>query len=182
MLSGDLRVTELGQHGIERRPRRTCAQHTEEVPQRSLSIGKLVARITAVLRHHRQDEPLAISEQPSIDTPIVLAHPCWTVREVELHRPTAAGLQIDEPRPELRAQHVARVRLAVQQLLGSAVVGDGSPQVPQCAVEELPIGGVPFALSPATRRGTHVIAVPPLPRRANANTCSRRAPLTWSAT
>ena len=37
------------------------------------------------------------------------------------------------------AEHVAWVRLAVQQLLGSAAVADHSSQPSQCAGEQLPI-------------------------------------------
>ena len=42
--------------------------------------------------------------------------------EVEFDRPAAARLEVYEQRPVLRAEHVARVRLAVQQLLGGAAI------------------------------------------------------------
>ena len=51
--------------------------------------------------------------------------------EVEFDRPSATGLEIDEPQPVLRAEHVARMRLAVQQLLGGAAVDDRSSQASQ---------------------------------------------------
>jgi hypothetical protein len=83
-------------HDIERRPRRTRAQRTEEVAQRSLPVRELVTGITAVLCHHGQDKPLAISEQRLIGIRIMLADRCWHVGEVELDRSTAARLQVDE--------------------------------------------------------------------------------------
>ena len=52
----------------------------------------------------------------------------WRVGEVELDRPPTACLEVDESRPVLRRQEVARVRLAVQQLLGGAAVADRSSQ------------------------------------------------------
>lgn len=98
--NGRLRALEtsylLAHHGIKRRPRRTRAQRIEEVAQRSLPVRELITGITAVLCHHRQDEPLAISEQRLIDIRIVLADRCWHVGEVELDRSTAARLQVDE--------------------------------------------------------------------------------------
>ena len=43
--------------------------------------------------------------------------------EVEFDWPVATRLKVDEQRSVLRAEQVARVRLAVQQLLGGAAVG-----------------------------------------------------------
>jgi len=59
--------------------------------------------------------------------------------EVEFDGPAAARLQVYEDQSVLRGQHVARVRLAVQQLLGPAAAGH-PPQVSQRAAEELPVG------------------------------------------
>src|SRR4029453_18886582 len=59
--------------------------------------------------------------------------------EVELDRPTATRLEVDEPQPALRAEHVARMRLAVEQLLGGAAVLDRSPQAAQRLAEKLPV-------------------------------------------
>jgi len=47
--------------------------------------------------------------------------------EIELDRPAAARLEIDEQQPVLRGEHVAWVRLAVQQLLGAAAPAGHSP-------------------------------------------------------
>jgi hypothetical protein len=51
--------------------------------------------------------------------------------KVKLDRPAATRLQVDEQQPLLRAQHVARMRLAVQQLLGRSPIDDRAPQAPQ---------------------------------------------------
>jgi hypothetical protein len=61
------------------------------------------------------------------------------VGEVELDRSAAARIQVDEQRAQFRVQHVAWVRLAVQQLLGGVAVLDGLSQVPQPAAEEVPV-------------------------------------------
>jgi hypothetical protein len=74
-------------------PRRTRAQRSEKVAQRPLPVRKLVTGITAVLGHHRQDEPPAISEQCLIDIRIMLADRCGHVGEVELDRSSTARLR-----------------------------------------------------------------------------------------
>src|SRR5919202_1806788 len=51
--------------------------------------------------------------------------------EVEFDRPTAARLEIYEQQPVLRGENVARVRLAVQYLLGAAAFAQHSSQAPQ---------------------------------------------------
>ena len=56
--------------------------------------------------------------------------------QVELDRPAATGLEVDEQRPALRAEHVARVRLAVERLLGAAVIANCSWPASQDAAEE----------------------------------------------
>jgi len=44
--------------------------------------------------------------------------------EVELDRPTATRLEIDEQRPAPRVEQVARVWLSMQQLLGGGALAD----------------------------------------------------------
>jgi len=44
--------------------------------------------------------------------------------QIELDRPSAACLEVDEQRPPVGTEQVARVRLAVQQLLDAAVLAD----------------------------------------------------------
>ena len=59
--------------------------------------------------------------------------------EVELDRSAATRLKVDKQQPVLRAEHVARMRLAVQQLLGGAPLDDRAPQAPQRVAEKLPV-------------------------------------------
>ena len=61
-----------------------------------------------------------------IDTRIVPADVFGRMGEVELDRSTATGFEIYEQQPVLRGEHVARVRLAVQQLIGTATLADPS--------------------------------------------------------
>ena len=74
-----------------------------------------------------------------ISVRIALADLFGHMGEVEFDRPTTTGLEVDEQRPVLRAEHVARVRLAVQQLLGGAAVADRSSQASQRVAEKLPV-------------------------------------------
>ena len=59
-----------------------------------------------------------------VNVRIMLADFFGHMGEVELDGPTATRLEVDEPQPVLRAEHVARVRLAVEQLLGGTAVDD----------------------------------------------------------
>src|SRR6516165_7753526 len=51
--------------------------------------------------------------------------------DVELDRPTATGFQVREQQPVLRPEQIARVRLAVKQLLGGVTLTDYRGQLPQ---------------------------------------------------
>jgi hypothetical protein len=74
-----------------------------------------------------------------IDTRIVRADFFGRMGEVEFHRPTATRLEVDEQQPVLRGKHVARVRLAVQQLLDTAAFADPPSQASQRVAEQLPV-------------------------------------------
>ena len=126
-------------HGVERRVRRALAQGVEEFAPCSMPVRELVAQIPAPRGDHRENEDPALAEQFSISVRIALADRFGHMGEVELDGPTTTGLEVDEPRSVLRAEHVARVRLAVQQLLGGAAVGDRSPQASQRVAEQLPV-------------------------------------------
>ena len=71
-----------------------------------------------------------MAQQVFISVRIALAHIFGYMGEVEFDRSTAARFEIDEHQSGLRAEHVAWVRLAVQQPLGSAAVADCSPSAP----------------------------------------------------
>ena len=74
-----------------------------------------------------------------ISVRIALADLFGHMGEVEFDWPTTTGLEVYEQRPVLRAEHVAWVRLAVQQLLGGAAVADRSSQASQRVAEKLPV-------------------------------------------
>ena len=74
-------------------------------------------------RHRRFEEARALKRtNDNLDD--LFGH----VGEVEFDWPPATRLEVDEQRPVLRAEHVARVRLTVQELLGGATVADHSSQ------------------------------------------------------
>src|ERR1700760_1256242 len=102
-------------------------------------VRELVVPVPAPRGDHGQDEDPALAQQLLIDARVVLADLFGGMGEVEFDRPPATRLEIYEQRPVLRGEHVARVRLAVQQLLGTAVLADHSSQVSQRVAEELPV-------------------------------------------
>lgn len=65
-----------------------------------------------------------MAQQLPIDTGIVLGDLVRCVREVELDGSTTTGFEVDEQRPVLRGQQIARVWFTVQQLLGDTASGD----------------------------------------------------------
>ena len=134
-----LRTIESAPHDVERRPRRTLAQGAEEFSPCSSTVRELVVSIPAPRCDHRKNEDPALAEQFLISVRIVLADLFGHMGEVELDRPAATRLEVYEQQPVLRAEHVAWVRLAVQQLLGGAAVADRSPQASQRVAEKLPV-------------------------------------------
>jgi hypothetical protein len=75
-----------------------------------------------------------------IDIRIVGADLVWHVRNVELDGSTATRLEVDKQQAGLGAEEVARMRFAVQQLLGRAAAMDPFPRALQRAEEEMPVG------------------------------------------
>ena len=63
-------------------------------------------------------------KQLLISAGIALADLFRHMSEVELNRPTATRLEIDEQRPTLRVEQDARVWLSMQQLLGGRALTD----------------------------------------------------------
>ena len=74
-----------------------------------------------------------------IDVRIALADVFGYMGEIKFDRPTTTGLEVDEQWPVLRAEQVAWVWLAVQQLLGGAAVIDRSPQAAQRGAQKFPV-------------------------------------------
>jgi hypothetical protein len=59
------------------------------------------------------------------------------VCQMELDRPPAAATEIDEERPFPRAEHVALMRLTVQQLVADPSPAEHGRQITECVAEEL---------------------------------------------
>src|SRR4051812_30431222 len=91
-----------------------------------VAVGELVVAIPAPRGDHRQHESSAISEQVVIDAWVVVSDLIGCVGQVELDRPPAARLEVDEQGASRGAEQVAGVRFAVQKLFGSAAVADRS--------------------------------------------------------
>ena len=104
-----------------------------------MPIRELIAWIPSPGGDHGKNKGSALAQQVLISVGIVLAHIFGNMGEVELDRSTATRLEIDEQQSGLCAEHVAWVRLAVQQLLGSSTVDDGFSSAPQRSDEKLPI-------------------------------------------
>ena len=111
----------------------------EELASCLLPIRELVIRIPAPGGDHGQNEDSALPQQVLISGGIALAHILGDMGEVELDRSAATRLEVDEQHSGLRAQHVAGMRFAVQQLLASATVDDRLSAASQRSNEKLPI-------------------------------------------
>lgn len=97
-------------------------------------VGELVISLPAPSRDHRPNEDAALIDHVLIGRRIVLPNSFGrqhapvlarqqAMGDVELDRPTAAGLEVDDKQPSPCPQQVAQMRLAVQELLG----GSGGP-------------------------------------------------------
>src|SRR5215471_1178952 len=60
--------------------------------------------------------------------------------KVKLDRPTAARPEVDEERASPRTEQVARMRLAVHQLLASTPAADRAAQPAERVAEQFPVG------------------------------------------
>ncbi len=112
-----------------------CSDLAEPLCAQLAPVWELVASIPAPRCDHRQHEDPALAQQVRIDTRIVLTDLFRCMSEVELDRSTTTCLKIYEDQPVPRAEHVARVRLAVQHLLAAAVA-DHSTQASQRIAEQ----------------------------------------------
>jgi hypothetical protein len=99
----------------------------------------LVISIPTPACDHRQRQDPALAQQVLIGAWIVPAHLFRHMRDVELDRPTAASLQVCEQQPVLRPEQVARMRLAVERLLGSVPLTDRPRRLSQRVAQELAV-------------------------------------------
>src|SRR5690349_14092293 len=123
-------------HRVECRPGRTLAQRAQEFFSESSAIRKLVTKLPTPRRDNRENELSALVQQPLVDVRVVPADRLGNMGEIELDGSTAARLKVDEQRAVLRVEHIALMRLAVEQLLHGAAADDGSSQASQSAAEE----------------------------------------------
>ena len=94
-----LRTSESAVHEVERRPRRDPRAQRREILAFSSTVRVVVVSTPAPRCDHRKHEAPALAEQFLINARIVLAHRVGHMGEVELDRPAAARLEVDEQRP-----------------------------------------------------------------------------------
>jgi hypothetical protein len=110
------------------------------VPAVPVPIREFIADVPAPGSDHRKHQPPTLREQNLIDVPIARADLFWYVGNIKLDGSTAARLEVDEQQAVTGAEEVARMRFAVQQLLGSTTAVDPFTSALQCAEEEMPVG------------------------------------------
>lgn len=108
---------------IERRP-----QLAEQLYAHSPPVWEVVISIPAPRGDQGQRQKPAFADEFLIRVRIVLAHLFGHVSNIELDGPPATGLEVDEQRPVLGPEQIARVRLAVQELLDGAPLSNRSAQ------------------------------------------------------
>ena len=115
-------------HRVERRPGRTRPQRAQEFFSESPPARKLVAMVPAPRCDHRENKLPALVKQSLVNARVELADRLGNMGEIELDGSTAARLKVDEQRAVPRAEHIAWMRLAVEQLLHGAAVLDRPSQ------------------------------------------------------
>ena len=90
----------------------------------SSPVREFVAWVPAPRSDHRKNEGPTVTQQCLIDVRIAVADLLGHMSEVEFNRPTATRLEVYEQRPIPRAEHIAWVRLAVEQLLKEPILND----------------------------------------------------------
>jgi hypothetical protein len=103
-------------------------------------VRELIADVPAPGSDHREHEPPALREQDLIDARIARADLLRHVGNIKLDGSAAARLEVDEQQALTGAEEVARMRIAVQQLLGSTAAVDPFSSAPQRAEEQMPAG------------------------------------------
>jgi hypothetical protein len=130
----------FGGQRTEYRPRWTLAEHGQDVSAVLVPIREFIADVPAPGGDHSKHEPPALREQNLIDVRIACADLLWHVRNIKLGGSPAAGFEVDEPQAVTGIEEVARMRFAMQQLLGSTAAVDPSTRALQRAEEEMPVG------------------------------------------
>ena len=107
--------------GVQSLVIKRCSDLAEPLCAQLAAVGELVTSIPAPRCDHRQHEDPALAQQILIDTRIVLADVLGRMGEVEFNRAATTRLEVYEQQAVLRGDHVARVWLAMQQLLAAAL-------------------------------------------------------------
>src|SRR5438105_847025 len=116
-----------------------CADLAEPLCAQLAPVRELVVSIPAPRCDHREHEDPTIAKQVLIGCRVVLTDFLGRMGDVELDMSAAACLEVYKEQPSLRPEQVARMRLAVQQLLAGTTPFDGAPQVSQSLAEKLPL-------------------------------------------
>jgi hypothetical protein len=103
-------------------------------------LREFIADVPAPCSDHRKHEPPTLREQNLIDARITGADLLRHVGNIELDGSTAACFEVDEQQAVTGAEEVARMRFAVQQLLGSTAAVDSFSSALQRVEEEMPVG------------------------------------------
>ncbi len=101
---------------------------------------EFIADVPAPGSDHRKHKPSTLREQNLIDIRIARADLLWHVGNIKLDGSTAAGFEVGEQQAVTGAEEVARMRFAVQQLLGNAAAVDPFTSALQRAEEQMPVG------------------------------------------
>jgi hypothetical protein len=115
----------------ERWPRSPFLQSADESTPESRPIRELIGGIASPCRHHCQDQASAINEEVRVKPGIAIANGLGHISQVEFDRSSATCLEIDEQSALVSHQHVAWMRLSVEQLFPGATLGDRPPESSQ---------------------------------------------------
>src|SRR5258707_12877710 len=129
----------LGGESTECGPRRTLAEQGQDVSAVLAPIREFIADVPAPGSDHRKHEPPTLREQKLIDVRIARADLLRQMGNIKLDGSTAARFEVDEQQAVTGAEEVARMRFAVQQLLGSTAAVDPFTSAVQRAEEEMPV-------------------------------------------
>lgn len=117
-----------------------CSDLAEPLCAQLAPVRELVISIPVPRGDHGEHEDPTIAKQVLIGCRVALTDLLGRMRDVELDRSAAACLEVYKEQASLCPEQVARMRLAVQQLLVGVTPFDGAPQVSQRLAEKLALG------------------------------------------
>jgi hypothetical protein len=134
------RVPLLSGESTENGPWRTLAEQGQDVSAVLVPTRELITDVPAPRSDHRKHKPPTLREENLIDIRIACADLLWHMGDIKLDGSTATRLEVDEQQAVTGAEEVARMRFAMQQLLGSAAAVDPFTSALQRGEEEMPVG------------------------------------------